>query len=139
MIAKIDPSRDWAIDWLVVIAPPCDGISYLTGVECPACVVRTYLPVQNCACPIVFIGHRGCRGHVSGAVIIESQGNGGPAQDGLFWSLPVAVLPVCVWIQLLLKWPLLVLLPPLKSRGAFCVAGVPPWPLRWFVGRCHTR
>jgi hypothetical protein len=31
---------------------------------------------------------------------------------------------VCVWSHLLLKWPLLLLLPPLTSTIVFCVVGV---------------
>jgi hypothetical protein len=99
----MDPARDWAIDRLVIAAPPHVGISCLTGVKHHAYVDGTYSPIQDFVGPIMFVGHRGCHSRDDGADLIESRGNGAPDQEGTTQSLHVGVLPVCVWSGLLLN------------------------------------
>jgi hypothetical protein len=62
----------------------------------------------------MLVGHHGCHSH------------GSPAHEGLFWSLPASVLPVCVWSRMLLMQLLLLLFLFLNSKGDFWVAGVIP-------------
>jgi hypothetical protein len=101
--AETDPDRDRAIDRLTAVTPSCAGISCLMGVERRACVVRTYSPIQDCIGPIAM---------TTGPSSSSPTGMEPHAQEGPFWSLPVGVLPVCVWSCLFLKRPLLLPLPP---------------------------
>jgi hypothetical protein len=129
MPAETEPDKDWAINWLTAIAPPHVGISCLMGVEHHVCVDGTYSPIRDWTRPIVFFDHWGSTAMTAGPSSLSPEGNETPTQVSLFWHLPVGVIPVCVWSRLLLKRPLLHPLPPLNSRGAFCMAGVVPQQL----------
>jgi hypothetical protein len=76
------------------------GISWLTRVERHACVDGTYSPVRDFTGLVMFIGRWGCHGRDCEVILVESRGNGAPAQEGLPQSLPVGVLPICVWSPL---------------------------------------
>jgi hypothetical protein len=70
----------------------------------------------------MLISHHGCNGHDRAVVLIESRGNGDPAQEGPFQSLHAGVHPVRVWSHLLLMRFLLLLFSSLNSKGDFWLA-----------------
>jgi hypothetical protein len=97
----MDLDRGRPIGQLATAAPPRAGIPFFTRVEHCAYVDGNISLTQDFTGP---------------AVRIEFWGNGARAQEGPPRSLPVGVLPVCVWSCLLLTWLLLLLFPSLNSK-----------------------
>jgi hypothetical protein len=65
----------------------------------------------------------------------SSPGGRSPAQESLFWSPPMGVIPVCVWSRLSLTLFLLHLSSFLNSKCDFQMTGVIPRLLQSFVGQ----
>jgi hypothetical protein len=74
----------------------------------------------------MLVGHHGCHSRDSGVILIESRGNGAPAQEGPFQSLLAGVVSVHVRSRLLLMQLPLLLFSSLNSKGDLWVAGVVP-------------
>jgi hypothetical protein len=96
------------------------------GAECCACAKGVDSPTRGSTCLIVLIGHRSCRGHDGGAVLVESLVSGAPAQEGLALVFPMGVLSVCIGSCLLFVQLLPLLFLSLNSKGNVWVAGVIP-------------
>jgi hypothetical protein len=95
-------------------------------VECCTFVDGINSPIQDFAGPVVLAGLLWCDGCDGGAVLIDSRGNGAPAQEGLPRVFLAGVLSVCAWGRLLLMWLLLLLFTSLNSKSDLWAADVVP-------------
>jgi hypothetical protein len=71
-------------------------------------------------------GCRRCHGCDGGAVLVDSQGEGAPAQEASPHVYLVGIFSVCAWIRLLLMRLLLLLLISLISKSDLRVVGAIP-------------
>jgi hypothetical protein len=88
-------------------------------VEPFACIDGNKSLTQDFTGTIMRVGHQGCHNHDGGTVLVEFQRNGAPTQESPPQSLPVGVLPVCVWSCLWITQLLLLLFLSLNSKRSF--------------------